>query len=53
MTEKTREHVDTFWELIDEILNTVVFLLIGLEILMQWTTVPSSAGPKVQNERKD
>ncbi len=34
MTEKTREHVDTFWELIDEILNVVLFLLIGLEILV-------------------
>lgn len=34
MTEKTREHVDAFWELLDEILNVVLFLLIGLEILV-------------------
>jgi len=34
MSEKTREHVDTFWELIDEILNVVLFLLIGLELLV-------------------
>jgi monovalent cation:H+ antiporter, CPA1 family len=34
MTEKTREHVDTFWELIDEIVNVVLFLLIGLELLV-------------------
>ena len=34
MTENTREHVDTFWELIDEILNVVLFLLIGLELLV-------------------
>lgn len=34
MTEKTREHVDTFWELIDEILNVVLFMLIGLELLV-------------------
>ena len=34
MTEKTREHVDDFWELIDEILNAVLFLLIGLELLV-------------------
>ncbi|MBU1003148.1 MAG: sodium:proton antiporter [Proteobacteria bacterium] len=34
MTEKTREHVDTFWELIDEILNAILFLLIGLELLV-------------------
>ena len=34
MSEKTREHLFSFWELIDEILNSVLFLLIGLEILV-------------------
>jgi CPA1 family monovalent cation:H+ antiporter len=34
MTEKSREHVDTFWELVDQILNVVLFLLIGLELLV-------------------
>ncbi|MHC5082128.1 MAG: cation:proton antiporter [Planctomycetota bacterium] len=34
MSDKTREHLDTFWELIDEILNAVLFVLIGLEILV-------------------
>jgi CPA1 family monovalent cation:H+ antiporter len=34
MKDKTREHVDTFWELIDEILNVVLFFLIGLELLV-------------------
>lgn len=34
MSDKTREHVDTFWELIDEILNAVLFVMIGLEILI-------------------
>jgi len=34
MSEKTREHLDTFWELIDEILNAVLFVLIGLELLV-------------------
>ena len=33
MSEKTREHLDTFWELIDEVLNAVLFVLIGLEVL--------------------
>ena len=33
MSEKTRVHLDTFWELIDEILNAVLFVLIGLEVL--------------------
>lgn len=34
MSNKTREHLDTFWELIDEILNAVLFVLIGLEVLV-------------------
>lgn len=34
MSEKTREHLDTFWELVDEILNAVLFVLIGLELLV-------------------
>jgi len=34
LSEKTAEHVDTFWELIDEILNVVLFLLIGMEVLV-------------------
>lgn len=34
MSETTREHLDLFWELIDEILNAVLFVLIGLEVLV-------------------
>ena len=34
MSEATRGHLFGFWELIDEILNSVLFLLIGLEILV-------------------
>jgi CPA1 family monovalent cation:H+ antiporter len=34
MSERTRDHLDTFWELIDEILNAVLFVLIGLEVLV-------------------
>ena len=34
MSAKTREHVDTFWELVDGILNAVLFLLLGLELLV-------------------
>src|SRR3954454_2038908 len=33
MTARTREHVDAFWSMIDEILNAVLFLLIGLQVL--------------------
>ncbi len=34
MSEKSREHVFQFWELTDELLNSVLFLLIGLEVLV-------------------
>ena len=34
MSEHTREHLDTFWQLIDEIFNAVLFVLIGLEVLI-------------------
>jgi len=32
MTEETRKYVDAFWKLIDEILNAVLFLMIGFEV---------------------
>lgn len=34
MSDNTRHHLDTFWELVDEILNAVLFLLIGLEVVV-------------------
>jgi CPA1 family monovalent cation:H+ antiporter len=34
MSDKTRHHLDMFWELLDDILNTVLFVLIGLEIMV-------------------
>ncbi|MEM9981777.1 MAG: sodium:proton antiporter [Bacteroidota bacterium] len=34
MSENTREYVDKSWELIDEVLNAVLFVLIGMEILV-------------------
>jgi CPA1 family monovalent cation:H+ antiporter len=34
MSDQTRDYVLTFWTLIDEILNSVLFLLIGLEVLV-------------------
>ena len=34
MSARTVEHVDMFWELIDETLNVVLFVLIGFEILV-------------------
>jgi len=41
MSENTQKHLFGFWELIDEILNSVLFLLIGLEVLVL-TLDPSS-----------
>ncbi|TNF18808.1 MAG: sodium:proton antiporter [Rhodobacteraceae bacterium] len=32
MSEATREYVDAFWRMIDEILNAVLFLMIGFEV---------------------
>lgn len=34
MSDKTRQHLDMFWELLDEILNSVLFVLIGMEALV-------------------
>ncbi|GAB1721377.1 MAG: sodium:proton antiporter [Nitrospira sp.] len=34
MSDTTREYLDTFWELIDELLNAILFVLIGLEVLV-------------------
>ncbi len=34
MSEITRERLDDFWELVDEILNALLFMLIGLEVLI-------------------
>jgi len=34
MSDTTRQHLDTFWELVDEILNAVLFVLIGLEVMV-------------------
>lgn len=34
MSQRTRQHVDGFWELLDEILNAVLFVLLGLEVVI-------------------
>jgi CPA1 family monovalent cation:H+ antiporter len=34
MSEVTRDHVSKFWSLVDEMLNAVLFLLIGLEVVI-------------------
>ena len=40
MSEDTRRYSDMFWELVDEILNAVLFVLIGLEVLLISFTAP-------------
>jgi CPA1 family monovalent cation:H+ antiporter len=34
MSDTTRRYLDTFWELVDEILNAMLFVLIGMEVLL-------------------
>lgn len=34
MSQSTREHLDTFWELVDEVLNAILFTLIGFELIV-------------------
>ncbi len=34
ISKNSREHIETFWGLIDELLNAILFLLIGFEILV-------------------
>ncbi len=34
MSDTTRQRLDDFWELMDEILNALLFMLIGLEMLL-------------------
>src|SRR5690606_18802355 len=34
MSEVSKDYLDKFWELIDEILNAILFLIIGFELLI-------------------
>jgi len=34
MSDTTRRYMDMFWELVDEILNVVLFVLIGTEVIL-------------------
>ena len=34
MSERTRQHLHTFWELNDEVLNALHFVMLGLEVLV-------------------
>jgi CPA1 family monovalent cation:H+ antiporter len=41
MSRRTVEHVNAFWGMMDDILNAVLFLLIGLEVLSTHLTRPA------------
>jgi CPA1 family monovalent cation:H+ antiporter len=47
MSETTRQHLMTFWRLVEQILNAVLFLMIGLEIaaidLDRWNIIAAGA----------
>jgi len=34
MSARSREHLDMFWELADEVINALLFVLIGIEVLV-------------------
>ena len=34
MSDRSRQHLDDFWEVVDELLNAVLFVLIGFEVLL-------------------
>ncbi len=40
MSDQTRDHIEKFWHLIDEILNAVLFLIIGFEVIALSLTLP-------------
>lgn len=42
MSEMTRERLDVFWELLDEILSAILFMLMGLQMIlidMSWAAI--------------
>jgi CPA1 family monovalent cation:H+ antiporter len=45
MTENTRNNLDAFWSMVDEILNAILFLLLGLQALaISWRLGAVTAG---------
>ena len=40
MSETTHDYVDRFWELLDEILNAILFILVGIEVIVISITGP-------------
>jgi len=42
MSDETRDHVQKFWSLLDEILNSALFLLIGFEVVALTIDAPTA-----------
>ncbi len=40
MSDKTLEELDSFWSLLDEMLNTILFLLLGFALIVVPLTIP-------------
>ena len=51
MSDTTRRYVDMFWELLDEILNAVLFVLIGMEVLLVAFSA-SRCSPRRRGDRR-
>lgn len=47
MSDTTRMYVDSFWQLLDSILNAVLFMLIGMEIVLLDVSVKLAAAAAV------
>ena len=44
MSDTTRRYIDMFWELVDAILNAVLFVMIGFEVILISFTFPMLVG---------
>jgi CPA1 family monovalent cation:H+ antiporter len=45
MSDVTRDHLDKFWSLVDEVLNAVLFVLVGFEVIrLRLEAKPAVAG---------
>ncbi|WP_135229120.1 cation:proton antiporter [Deinococcus fonticola] len=40
MSDESREHIEGFWETVDEVLNIVLFAFIGLDVMLTQPTAP-------------
>jgi len=47
MSENDIEYLDNFWEMLDELLNSVLFVLIGLEVLVLYAGLPTQSAATV------